>query len=262
MGLFRALARLAIVGRSVAPRPTISSISAFLALRFNSSVSKDQEKRPSLTAQIFRPDKDQITDEDLDEWLKAVKTLKEGNKQPETETELYLLEFLKPEQFLQEKFEPSEEQLAEVEKFKGTPVPLKIDPVVEHLINVIMRHGKKTKARTTVSRALYIVHLKTRQDPVRILYEALDKMGPLFDTRTEKTGFAKNRVVPFALNLRQRHRYAMNWIIEGSRNKKSNSFSVRLAEEIVNAHEGRSSGYDKRARMHKEATAQRSYLRP
>lgn len=236
-----------------------SSSSGTLAKTKTNSTTENSPQ--SLTLKIFRPDKEEITDLDLDEWLKAARTLREGKKAPETETEIYLQEFLKPEQFLQEEFQPSEAQLAEVEKFRDAPVPLKNDPTIEHFVNVIMRHGKKSKARTIVSRAFYIVYLRLRKDPVKVFYEALEKLGPLFDTRTEKTGFAKNRVVPYPLNKRQRNRYAMNWILDGSNNKKSPALSVRLAEEIINAYEGRSSGYEKRARMHKEATAQRSYIR-
>lgn len=256
MSFFRAVARLAGVA---VPRNRLLHIPV-KQLRFNSSIQQNSSPA-SLTAQILGHEKDKITEEDLDEWLSAIRTLKQGEKQPETETEIYLDEFLKPEQFLNEKFEPTVAQLAEVERFKAAPVPLKEDPTVEHFVNVIMRHGKKTRARTIVSRAFYLVSLRTGQDPVRVFYEALERLGPLFDTRTEKTGFAKNRIVPIALDKRQRNRYAMNWILEGSNNKKSPALSVRLAEEIINAFEGRSSGYDKKARMHKEAITQRSYLR-
>lgn len=256
MSFFRAVARLA---RVAVPRNGILHMPIGL-LRFNSSVPQHASPA-SLTAQILGHQKDKITEEDLDEWLSAVRTLKQGDKQPETESEVFLDEFLKPEQFLNEKFEPTPAQLAEVERFKAAPVPLKADPTVEHFVNVIMRHGKKTRARTIVSRAFFLVGLRLGQDPVRVFYEALERLGPLFDTRTEKTGFAKNRIVPIALDKRQRNRYAMNWILEGSNNKKSPALSVRLAEEIINAYEGRSSGYDKKARMHKEAITQRAYLK-
>ena len=74
------------------------------------------------------------------------------------------------------------------------------------------------------------------------------------------TGVAKKRVVPIPLNEKQRNRFAIKWILEASNSRKSNDFSVRLAEEIINAYQGKSSGYDKKAQMHKQATQQRAYI--
>lgn len=251
MSLFRAAARLRV------PRlPLVVTRVAHLPItRFNSTKTE-----PSLIAQVYPLDKDTITEADVDEWLSAVQTLREGKKAPETEAELYLSQLANPEPFLEEKFEPTEEQLAQVENYANKAVPLPSDPVIDNFANLIMRDGKKTRARKQLSRALYIVHLKTRQDPVKLLYETLDKLGPLFHTKVQKTGTAKSRTVPFPLDKRQRNRYAILWILEGSKKKKSLDFSVRLAEEIISAWEGKSSGYDKKMQLHKNAIAHRAYI--
>lgn len=229
------------------------------AVRLNSSVAQTQ---PSLAAQIYPIEKDTITEDDVDEWLAAVKELKGGNHAAETATEIYLQQFTEPEVFLQEeqKFTPSEEQLGQIEAFASKKIPLQIDPLVDNITNLIMRHGRKSQASKTVARALYIVYLKTRKDPLEVLYETVDKLSPLMSTVTQKTGTAKNKVVPYPLNTRQRNRYAITWILEGAEKKKSKSFPVRLAEEIISAYEGKSSGYDKKAQMHKVAIAQRAYI--
>lgn len=224
--------------------------------RFNSTAPK----QISVTAQVYPLEKDSITEADVDEWLAALETLKSGKQAPETETELYINQLAEPEQFLEEKFEPSEEQLAQVAQYANKSVPLPDDPVIENFTNLIMRDGKKARARKQLSRALYIVYLKTRQDPVKLLYETLDKLGPLFHTKVQKTGTAKSRTVPFPLDRRQRNRYAILWILEGSKKKKSLDFSVRLAEEIFSAWEGKSSGYDKKTQLHKSAIAHRAYI--
>ncbi|ABN65229.1 predicted protein [Scheffersomyces stipitis CBS 6054] len=204
--------------------------------------------------------KDSITESDVDEWLSAVKNLKNGKSMAETEQEVYLSQLAHPEPFLEDKFEPTEEQLAEVAAYAGKGVPLKSDPTVDNLINLIMRHGKKATAQRTVSRALYIIQLKTRKDPVETLKETLDKLGPLVTTRVVQTGTAKNKVVPVPLNQRQRNRFAITWILDGCKKKKSPDLAVRLAEEIIAAYEGKSSGYDRKAQMHKLAMQQRAYI--
>lgn len=231
------------------------------ATRHNSTI-KSGGDQPSLAAQIFPIEKDSITEDDVDEWLAAVKELKGGNHTAETQTEIYLQQFTEPETFLKEeqKFVASEEQLSQIEAFASKKIPLQTDPLVDNLTNLIMRHGRKSLASKIVARALYIVYLKTRKDPLEVLYETVDKLSPLMTTVTQKTGTAKNKIVPFPLNTRQRNRFAITWILEGAEKKKSHSFPVRLAEEIISAYEGKSAGFDKKAQMHKVAISQRAFI--
>lgn len=243
--------------RSRTPRLMSSPI-----IRYNSSSTKTSEKNDfSLAAQVFPLNKESITEGDVDEWLNAVQQLKGGKSHVESETEVYISQLAHPEPFLEEKFEPTEEQLAEVEAFANKRIPLPSNPTIDNFTNLIMRDGKKSKAQNILSRALYIVYLKTRKDPLVILEETLDKMAPLMATKVQKTGAAKNRTVPYPLKKRQRNRYPITWILEGATKKKSPDYSVRLAEEIISAYEGKSSGYDRKAQMHKSAMAHRAYIR-
>ncbi|QBM87232.1 SSU ribosomal protein MRPS7P [Metschnikowia aff. pulcherrima] len=264
MSMLRLASRCTRVAQ-LSPRVCLTSFT-----RCQSSISQNSDSRNNkvhieepkiaLTAKVFPLEKDEITENDVDEWLRAVQTLKEGKTAPETEAEVYLSQLLQPEEFLKEEFVPTKEQLAEVEKYSNKAVPLPIDPVIENFTNLIMRDGKKERAQIKLSKALYMVYLKTRRDPVEVLYETLDKLGPLFQLKVKKTGTAKNRTVPFPLNRRQRNRFAILWILEGAQKKKSLDFSVRLAEEIIGAYEGKSLGYDKKLQLHKNAITNRAYI--
>lgn len=214
----------------------------------------------SLFAKLLPLEKTSVTEKDVDEWLQALDTLKKGQRAPETEVEVYLVQLGKPQQFLHRPVEATPEQKAEQARYIGQPVPLMADPVVENLTNLVMRDGKKARAQRQVARALYLVYLQTRTDPVQVLYETLDQMGPLFHNKVQKTGTAKNHMVPFPLSQRQRNRYAILWILDGALKKKSLDFSVRLGEEIVAAWQGKSSGYDKKLQLHKNAISQRAYI--
>ncbi|RLV93566.1 37S ribosomal protein S7 mitochondrial [Spathaspora sp. JA1] len=258
---------LSVASRSLS-RAAIT-IRPSVLLRFNSTTTTDNspdikpetKSKISLTAQIYPLNQENISENDVDQWLSALRELKKGKTQHDTPEEVYLSELANPEQFLQGKFEPSESQLEEVEKYAGKEIPLRTDPTIDYLVNLLMRHGKKALARKTLSRALYIVQLKLRQDPVEILKKTLEQLAPIVKVSTMKTGFSKNVIVPFPLTEKQRLRYAWLWILEGADKKKSSDRAVRLAEEILAAYEGKSSGYDKRALMHKQATQQRSYVK-
>ena len=156
---------------------------------------------------------------------------------------------------------PSEQQKQEAEEILDLPQPSHKDEVLELCVNLIMKNGKKDQARKFVNRALYLIYLKTRSNPVDILKSALDTAAPLVITKTVKTGFAKNFIVPVPLTSRQRNRMAFLWILDSSDSRASNDFSVRLAEEILNVSEGNSRIMEKKALSHKLAIANRSYLR-
>ncbi|GAV27288.1 hypothetical protein PMKS-000752 [Pichia membranifaciens] len=157
-------------------------------------------------------------------------------------------------------FQPSTEQVVTSEELKGKSLPKQKDEVLELAVNIIMKDGKKEIARGNLNRALYLLFLETRSNPVEKLKEALDVVAPIVVTKTVKTGFAKNFTVPVPLTQRQRNRMALLWILNSSDSKASNDFAVRLCDEILHVLSGKSSLMDKRVLSHKMAIANRSYL--
>lgn len=230
--------------------------------RFNSTVSLESEKIVNKSAV------DSVNvEEDVDEWLTAIKNLREefsssGNPySPETslappgETEI---DFTTVETT---KWEPNEEQLAELAALKGKSIPLPNDEVISYCTNLIMRHGKKARAEKFLARALYIVKLQLRTDPVQVFKDVLERMAPLMMVKSFKDGTAKIQQIPVPLGHKTRLRIAFGWIVTRSSDRKKRDFSVRLAEEIIAAHNGTAKGFEYRSEMHKEAVQQRAYVK-
>ncbi|CCE64791.1 hypothetical protein TPHA_0I02900 [Tetrapisispora phaffii CBS 4417] len=209
-----------------------------------------------------------MSDEDVDGWLKTLSTLKEEFSQTEYLPEHSLsppgqskIDIAQEAANMNKDFIPTEEQLLELDLVKSQPFMKMKDPVLTHITNMIMKDGKKQRAERTISKALYIVFCKTREDPVEILKKCLDDLAPLMLVKTFNTGVAKSAVIPVPLNKRQRDRLAWKWIIEGANKRASNDFSVRLGEEILSVHDGNSSGFEKRDQLHKTAIVHRSYIK-
>lgn len=157
-------------------------------------------------------------------------------------------------------FQPTVEQVNNSNQLKGKSLPKQTDEVLELAVNIIMKDGKKETARKHLNRALYLLFLETRSNPVETLKEALDIVAPIVVTKTVKTGFAKNFTVPVPLTQRQRNRMALLWILKSCDSKASNDFSVRLCDEILHVLGGKSALMEKRVLSHKMAIANRSYL--
>lgn len=226
-----------------------------ISMRLQSTESKPQESN-------------EFSDEKIDEWLEAIKSLRAEFSEQEFLPETSLappgqtrIDIIGDVMAANKKFEPTKQQMEEWERLKDVPIPQRKDPILQHVTNMVMRHGKKQRAEKILSRALYLVFCQTRQDPVEVLKKALDDLAPLMMVRTFNTGVAKAAVIPVPLNQRQRNRIAWKWIVEGADKRASSDFAVRLGEELMSVYKGNSSGYDKRDQIHKTAIAHRSYIR-
>lgn len=158
-------------------------------------------------------------------------------------------------------WKPTKEQVDEYNKLKERPIPVRFDPIVQHVINMLMRDGKKQKAERTLNKALHLVYCQTRLDPVKLLKDSLVKLAPLMITKTFRTGIAKASMIPVPLNQRQRNRMAWGWIIESANKRNSSDLSVRLAEELLAIHRGDSSCFDKKFQIQKTAISNRAYIK-
>lgn len=194
------------------------------------------------------------TDEKLDKWIAALKEYKvksqDDVRQHEIRGKLNILDLYKP----------TEEQLLKFETLKDKPLPKLVDPTIERLTNIIMKHGKKLKARKIIGELFHLIYLQTKENPVEVFKTSVEKLAPIMKTVTIKTGFAKNITSPVPLTRRQRERIAIKWIVDGCDRRASNDYAVRLSEEILSAYEGKSSDYEKRNSLHKSCVAHRAFL--
>ena len=67
--------------------------------------------------------------------------------------------------------------------------------------------------------------------------------------------------VPVPLGVKQRRRTAMQWILGSADKRQEARLADRVAREIINVAEGRSSVWERRATIHKMAVSARSNVR-
>ncbi|CAG7923630.1 unnamed protein product [Penicillium olsonii] len=155
------------------------------------------------------------------------------------------------------------------------------DTLQEQFTKQMMVDGKLTKAQKNME--FILEHLRTSSppqinpkrplldappasqmplDPVNYLAVVVDSVAPLFRIRQQKgiAGGGAAVQIPTPLNLRQRRRAAIRWIIDGSAKRRDSTFSHRVAAEVVAVAEGRSSVWDKRDQQHKIGISGRANL--
>ncbi len=122
-------------------------------------------------------------------------------------------------------------------------------PIVERLINMMMRPGrnagKKMLATNIVRRALKLVELKTKKNPIQVLIWAIENASPREETtRIIYGGILYHVSVDVA--PQRRVDLALRFITEGARECSFNNpktIEECLADEIVAAAYGDSSSY-------------------
>lgn len=146
----------------------------------------------------------------------------------------------------------------EVEKREILPDPKFGSRSLSKFINIIMECGKKAVAEKIVYDALEIAHKKTKKDALDIFNQALEAVKPLVELKTRRVGGA-NYQIPIEVSPARQGALSMRWIRDASRKRSEKSMSIRLANEMTEALEGRGAAMKRRDETHKMAEANKAY---
>lgn len=135
-------------------------------------------------------------------------------------------------------------------------VPPAQDPLLHYLTSKLLTHGHRARATKITSEILLHLHAFTRAPPLPILREAILRASPAVRTLNHKRG---GKVVskPVALGEKQRTKYAVDWILDFSKDKTGRSVAERVAREIIAVVQGTSKALDAKDKMHKFAMVNR-----
>ena len=131
--------------------------------------------------------------------------------------------------------------------------------LVTHLINVIMKSGKKSVAEGIVYGAIE----KTREgsdavDPLETLHKAMDNVKPRLEVKSRRVGGATYQV-PMEVPPARQMALAMRWIVGYASKRKSIPMLEALASELKEAANGQGNAIKKRDDTHKMAQANRAF---
>ncbi|OAP58217.1 hypothetical protein AYL99_07307 [Fonsecaea erecta] len=154
------------------------------------------------------------------------------------------------------------------------------DPVVEQVTRSLMRDGKLGRAQKNMQFILDALRTSsappTNKDlisplplqslpltPVAYLTAIIDSVAPLVKIRQQRglLGGGASMPIPVPLRLRQRRRTAIQWILTAAEGRREDKLAERVAKELLGVAEGRSSAWEKRARIHKMAISARANVK-
>ena len=138
------------------------------------------------------------------------------------------------------------------------PDPVYGSTLVTQVINKVMLDGKRSTAESIVYGALTIVGEKSGRDPLEVLDQAIKSVTPVLETRSRRVGGA-NYQVPVEVRPVRRLALSMRWIKEAARKRGEKSMAQRLANELLEAAEGRGGAMKKREEVHRMAEANKAF---
>ncbi|MDI1319934.1 MAG: 30S ribosomal protein S7 [bacterium] len=131
--------------------------------------------------------------------------------------------------------------------------------LVTHLINVIMKSGKRTLAERIVYGAFEKVSEKLQKgDPVDLLMGAMENARPKLEVKSRRVGGATYQV-PVEISFERQESLALRWIVDAANGRKGVPMREAIATEIIDAYNNTGSVVKKKEEMHKMAQANRAF---
>ncbi len=147
----------------------------------------------------------------------------------------------------------------EVPKREILPDPKFGNVELSKFMNVIMEGGKKAVAERIIYGALEQIEKKhPGTDPLEAFEVAINNVKPMVEVKSRRVGGA-NYQVPVEVRPVRRLALSMRWIKEAARKRGEKSMALRLANELLEATEGRGGAMKKRDEVHRMAEANKAF---
>ena len=131
--------------------------------------------------------------------------------------------------------------------------------IIAKFMNQLMVDGKKSIAESIVYGAFEQLEKDSKgEDPVEVFKKALDEVGPVVEVKSRRVGGATYQV-PVEVRPSRRQALAMRWLVNSAKNRSEKNMSTKLANELLDASEGKGEAVKKRQDTHKMAEANKAF---
>jgi small subunit ribosomal protein S7 len=144
------------------------------------------------------------------------------------------------------------------EKRSILPDPKHKDLVVAKFINCLMYEGKRSVAEKILYDALDVLAKKSQKEQVEAFHEALKNVQPDLEVKARRMGGATYQV-PVEVRGDRKVALAIRWLISIARKRNEKTMVEKLANEMLDAVNGRGAAVKKREDTHKMAEANKAF---
>jgi len=138
------------------------------------------------------------------------------------------------------------------------PDPVYQSPVIQMVVNRLMKHGKKTVAYTLCYGAMKTIEETTDQDPVQVIEQAIRNVTPSVELKSKRRGGATFQV-PVNISGQRATALAIRWILAACRKRSGRTMISKLSNELLDASKNTGAAIRKKEEMNKMAEANKVY---
>ncbi len=129
---------------------------------------------------------------------------------------------------------------------------------IQTMVQHVMKRGKKSTAVRVIYGAMNLIQERTQKNPLDVFEAALRNVSPAMEVRPRRGGGATYQV-PMDVAADRRTTLAIRWILSAARERGGQSFSDKLASELIDASNETGAAIRKRDETHKMAEANRAF---
>ena len=136
--------------------------------------------------------------------------------------------------------------------------PVYQSTLVNKFVNSMMWDGKKSTAQTIFYDAMKQLEKKGGDESLKLFKKAVENVKPLLEVKTRRVGGA-NYQVPVEVNADRRTSLAIRWLISYSRGRSEKGMTDKLANELLDAANGKGAAMKKKEDVHRMAEANKAF---
>ena len=136
--------------------------------------------------------------------------------------------------------------------------PVYNSPLVTKFVNSMMWDGKKSTAQSIFYDAMKQMETKGGSDALTLFKKAVENAKPVLEVKSRRVGGA-NYQVPVEVNPDRRTSLAIRWLLLYSRGRAEKGMKDKLANELLDAANGRGAAIKKKEDVHRMAEANKAF---
>jgi small subunit ribosomal protein S7 len=146
----------------------------------------------------------------------------------------------------------------EVPKREILPDPIYNSQLVAKFVNVLMEDGKKNTAQRIIYDALRTIEARSEDDPMKVFKRAIENVKPAVEVKSRRVGGSTYQV-PVEVRTSRKLALSMRWLIQAALKRSEKTMNLRLANELMEASQGRGGAVKKREDTHRMAEANKAF---
>jgi small subunit ribosomal protein S7 len=130
--------------------------------------------------------------------------------------------------------------------------------ILSMFINRLMKHGKKSTARTIVYDSFDIIEERSKKPPLEIFEQAMRNATPQVEVKPRRVGGATYQV-PMEVSYQRQTSLAIRWLLQAARTRGGRSMADKLASEFMDAANKQGAAVKRKDDTHRMAEANRAF---